>query len=151
MLGNCGLFELVEVRHISNAAVAGTTTITPTSIDMSGYDAIAVIADLGTLTDGAQPVLTMKQGSQSGGGDAANATDPAGNTIATPAFTAASQANGVLMAELIRPSKRYVTPVLTRATQNVVVNCMIALLYRAKKAPVTQGSTVFGAVTGPAA
>src|ERR1043166_376671 len=151
MLSNAGLLEMVEVRHISTRAAAGTTTITPTSIDMKGYDAICVIADFDAVVDGAQPVLKLQQGDQSNGSDAADLKDPAGNTIQTDAVTAATSSNTMLMTEAIRPSKRYVTPVLTRATQNVTVNCLIAILYRAASVPTTQGATVLTAKTAPAA
>ena len=152
MLGNNQLLELVEVRKVHNGASAGQTTITPTPIDMAGFDGIAVLADLGTVTDACVLNLKLQQGDQSGGGDAADILDPAGNVVGTGNITAASDSNKILAVDVVRPTGRYVTPVLARGTQNAVVNTIIALLYRSKEpTPVTQGATIESAVVKPAA
>jgi hypothetical protein len=140
MLGSCGLLELAEVRHVGNAVAAGTSTQTLTSIDMKGYDAITVICDLGTVTDASVLTLKLQTGALSNGSDAADVTG-----ATTGAKTAATSSNTILAVDLIRPSGRYVTPVLTRATQNAAINCFVALLYRTSSSvPLTQGSTVLG-------
>lgn len=139
MLGNNGLLELAEIRHVGNAVSAGTSTQTLTSIDMSGYDAITVACDLGTVTDGSVLNLKLQTGAQSNGSDAADVTGATTGNI-----TASTSSNKILAVDLIRPTGRYVTAVLARGTQNAAINCFVALLYRAKSVPVTQGSTVLG-------
>jgi hypothetical protein len=152
MLGNANLLEIAEIRKIDNGHVAGTTTITPTSIDMSGFDAIAVIADLGTVTDNCVLNLKLQSGAKSDGTDAADMKDPAGNVVGTGNLTAATSSNTMLAVDATRPNQKYVTPVLARGTQNAVINTMLAILYRAKAVlPVAQGTTVLKSVTAPVA
>jgi len=67
-------------------------------------------------------------------------------------FTAAAsdQDNNLLVADVIRPAYRYVFPRLKRGTANAAIDGIIAIQYRTKDLPVTQGSTVFGsALIGP--
>lgn len=149
MLANANLLEIAEVRKIDNGHVAGQTTITPTSIKMDGYDGIAVIVDLGTVTDGCVLNLKLQEGSASNGSDAADLKDPAGNVIGTGNITAATNSNQLLMTDVARPAKEYVTVVFARGTQNAVINTMLAILYRAKQLPVTQGTTVIKSVVAP--
>lgn len=139
MLGSCGLLELAEVRVVGNAVSAGTSTQTLASIDMSGYDAIAVVCSLGTVTDACILNLKLQTGAQSNGSDAADITGATTGNI-----TASSSSNKVLAVDVVRPTGRYVTTVLARGTQNAAINCFLAFLYRAKSVPVTQGSTVLG-------
>jgi hypothetical protein len=118
---------------------------------MLGYDAIQVICDLGTVTDGSVMDLKLQQGAASNGSDAADMKDPAGNVIHA-GFTGATSSNTVIAVDATKPSKRYVTVVFARATQNAVINTMIAILYRSSNAlPVTQGATVLASKFAPAA
>lgn len=120
-----------------NGAVAGTSTLTATTVDMAGYDSICCVVDFGTITDGSVLTLKAQDGTDSGGSGAA---DISGAT--TGAFTGATSSNGQMVLDVQKPGQRYVTFVLTRATQNAVVNSFTAILYNAHSKPTTQPTTV---------
>ncbi|HEY2250914.1 MAG TPA: hypothetical protein VGH74_07620 [Planctomycetaceae bacterium] len=151
MLGNVNLLEIAEIRKIDNGHAAGTTTITPTSIDMSGFDAIAVVVDLGAVTDGSVMDLKLQSGAASNGSDAADMKDAAGNVLHA-GLTGATSSNAMIAVDATRPNQRYVTAVFARGTQNAVINTMIAILYRFRNsAPVAQGATVLASKIAPVA
>lgn len=135
------LFKQAKVMKVSNGAGAGTTAVTGSTIDMAGYNAIMVIADLGTVTDGSLLKLDLQEGAQSGGGDAASVTG-----MATTQVTAATSSNTIIVADATRPQKRYITPVLTRTTQNAVVNTMVAILYQSDNPPITADTSVLASL-----
>jgi hypothetical protein len=121
---------------VKNAVAAGTTTQTTSTVDMAGYDAVTFIAELGTVTDDSVLTLKAQDGTDSGGSGAADITG-----ATTAAFTAATSSNTMIVLDVIAPQARYVTAVLTRATQNAAINCIIAILHRSKSRPVTQSAT----------
>jgi hypothetical protein len=135
------LFKQAKVMKISNGAAAGTSAVTSSTVDMTGYNAIMVIADLGTVTDASVLKLDLQEGAASNGSDAASVTG-----MATAAFTAATSSNTILVADATRPQKRYITAVLTRTTQNAVVNTIIAILYQSDNPPVTADASVLASL-----
>jgi hypothetical protein len=146
-------FKLVKV---SNGAVAGQTAVTGTTFDMTGYNSVLLVADLATVVSGAVLQLTAQDGLQSNGSDAANITATtgpfgvAGATVQTPALTDSGGAtsNKLIALDVIKPQKRFVTPVLTRTTQNVTVNSLWALLYNSDlKALAAQDASVAASAT----
>lgn len=149
MLLSANLLEVAAVRRLSGAVAAGTTTITGTT-KMDGYDGVMFVASLSGIVNGAQPVLTVQQGALANGSDAANLKDPAGNVIQTNAVTlTGAPATGTLVADAVRFSKEYATFSLARATQNVAVDSVYAILYRSKKVPVVLDSTILASVNAP--
>jgi hypothetical protein len=50
--------------------------------------------------------------------------------------------NKIAVVSVVRPGKRYQKCIVNRATQNAVVDGIIAILGQPKAAPVTQGSTI---------
>ena len=132
MLGSTQLLEQCDVRRLQGATAAGTTTVANT-FDMKGYDSALVIVSLSGIVNTAAPVLTLEDGANSGGSDAAAMTDAAGNTIATNAVTlTGTPSTGLLVADVSRPMKRYVTASLARATANVAVDSIVVILYNAQ-------------------
>jgi hypothetical protein len=126
---------------VSNAAAAGVTLITGNTIDMLGFRGIMIIAHLGDNADTAVPELQGFQGDASNGSDAAKLA----GTSDAAAFNATSGDNKILILDIEHPMKRYITPKLERNTANIVVQSIIALLYKARDVPVTQGSDVYAA------
>jgi len=127
----------VVTRHI-NATVAGTTAVNGiAAIDMQGFDGVEFIALIGTLTAG-QVTSLKAQGSADG---STNWTDLTG---AVTANMADGDSNKILRLEVFRPTTfpRYLRAVVNRATQNAVVDGVIAVQYSCKKLPVTQDATV---------
>lgn len=137
---NGQLLEFVKAIKVSNGASAGTTAVNGTAVDMTqdgGYDGIAFLADLGTVADGSVLTLTPQQGEASDGSDAV-----AISGAATSAVTASTSSNKLIQTDTIRPTGTYVRAQLTRTAQNATVNTIIALLYRARKAPVPVDTSV---------
>ncbi len=121
----------------SGNTAAGTGTVTGSTYDMQDFDGVMAIASLYSAVNGSIVGLQIQEGAQSGGGDAAL---PTGGPNATYTFGASPSA-GLVVAETYRPQSRYVTPVLTRTTQNVACGGIILVRYRGRVNPVTQGST----------
>lgn len=127
----------IAIDLANSSATAGTSDVTGTTIDMQDYDGICFIAILNSVVDGSVLQLQVQEGAHSNGDDAAL---PTGGANAQ--FTASTSSNKVLVSEVYRPQKRYVTPVLKRGTQNATLGGIIALRIRGRVRPVTQGSTV---------
>lgn len=136
MIGS--LLKECKIVAISPDVSAGTTDVEPTTIDMSGYRSICIIAYLGDVTATAAPHLKLK----------AADTNTAGTAIAgTSALAAAGASNyddTLMILDVKNVRQRYATPSLARTTANVAVNGIIAILYNARNVPVTQGSDVIG-------
>ena len=163
MSGAFNLSKDVKVVRVQNAAVAGTTNLTGSTVDTIGFDSVMFIYGVGALTSTQVTQLKAQSGSDSGGSGAA---DIAGTK--TTAF-ADADGNKLVVLDLVRcmnsttasstsapsgtdPSAgygggytpfRYVTPVLLRGTANAVVDFGIAILYNQRKRPLaTQDATV---------
>lgn len=121
---------------ISLAPVAaGTTVQNGTAIDMQGWDGVLFVCFFGTITATGVQGLKAQQGAASDGSDGA---DLAGSL----ASVTDAQSNTLAVVDVYRPQERYVRPVVTRATANAVINGVIAIRYKGRKAPVTFSSSV---------
>lgn len=140
-LSKCCAIDLVKTN-----VAAGAADITDAAeVDMAGYDGVVFIALLGTLTAGQVTKLRANGGSVSGThAELVGATTPA---------AADGDSNRVLVVDVHKPLHRYMRPSVLRATQNAVINGIIAIRYHGSKAPVTQAATVAEAliVASPAA
>lgn len=125
-----------EIRRVVNATAAGTSDITGTAVDTQGYDGVAFVVLAGTLTSTQVTSLKAQQSSDDGSAD--DYTDIAGSS--TGPF-ADGDGNKMLILDIHRPRKRYVKPIVDRATANAVIDGVIAILYRAEKTPVPAHST----------
>lgn len=126
----------VLTKRIKNAVVAGTTDQDGTTIDMADYDAVRCIALLGTLTTTHVTKLIALQG------DLANGTDGVAITGADSGVAGDADSNELLILDVIRPVKRYITFRLDRGTANAVLDGMIVEMYKARATPVTADATV---------
>ena len=123
------------ITRVMNAVAAGTNdTQDSTALDMSGWDGVVFIALFGTLSATAVTDIRAQEGATS-----TPATDLAGTKISA---TPGTHDNKALILDIYRPLKRYIRCRVTRATANAVIDGIIAIQYRGKKAPVTQGATV---------
>lgn len=126
------------VRHNAGAA-AGTTTITPTAgIDMQGFNTVAFLVLIGTVTSTGVPSIKLQQSDDDGVAD--GYSDLEGSAFAV------TDADGdeVIAVEVIRPTKRYVKCLVLRTTANVVLDGILAILGGAQSLPVTQPATING-------
>lgn len=132
-------FETKVVR-VSNAVAAGTTAINSDVVDTQGYDGVEFLVPFGAIvTNGVQSVKAQS-GDQS---DLSDAADMSGSSITVED----DDDNKVARVNVIRPLKRYVRCVVSRATQNSTVDAIIAILYKGKKGKEAEDSTVCGATT----
>lgn len=134
------LLDEVKVTRVENSAVAGTSELKTDVLDMSGFDGVVFIAVLGDVTDTSVLTLTPK-------GNTANSDSsptPVAITGASATYTAAASDadNKLMVVDVLRPGYRYVFASLTRTTANAVVDGIIAVQYKCRSVPVTQGSTV---------
>lgn len=137
-----------KITRLKNSVTAGTSDQDGSVLDMSGYDGVLFIAALGDVTD--TSVLELQVF-----GNTASSTSsptPVELTADSATFTAgASNADNLLLVvDVIRPNYRYVFPRLKRGTANAVIDGIIAIQYRGREVPVTQGATVLAsALIGP--
>ena len=116
---------------------AGTSAINSAIIDMAGFEAVQFVIVFGAIVTGAVNSIKVQQDDDSAGGTMEDITGTA-QTIADNAD------DKVFFCDLIRPAKRYVRMVVSRATQNATVGSCLALQYDPHEAPVTQGTNVTG-------
>lgn len=139
------LSKNVKITVVSPAAVAGTTQIDSSVLDMTGFDGVMFIALTGDVTSGSVLTLTVK-------GNTANSTSsPAPVTQkATAAVTAGATDSDsmALMVDVDKLTMRYVFASLTRTTQNAVIGGIIAIQYRGTYMPTTQDVSVIASAFG---
>lgn len=137
------IFE-VEVRQVGDPVAAGTDDTEYTDIiDMAaeGADAVEFVPLIGTIA--ATGTVTCKVQS----GDAANMSDAADVSGLSVAF-GASDDDKICRLNHLKPTKRYCRAAMVRATANVTIQGVVALIYRKKKQPVDNShAQTMGAVT----
>lgn len=132
------LLKDAKIVKAFNGAGAGTSTQTSNTIDVSGFDSVLVLADLGAVVDTSALVLALQDGALANGSDAANISG------ANCSLTGNSSNNVQLALDVQLPQSRYVTATLARGTANATINSITMILYNAKSKPVTQPSTIAG-------
>ena len=127
----------VKNLHSKNAVAAGATDITDaTVIDMANYEGVRFIFAFGAITSGAATSV---------GAAALDTSSPTPGTddLEGSKITVADTADDtIFILDINRPRQRYVRPFVKRATQNAVVNSIIAELYGPRVKPVTKDTTV---------
>jgi len=131
------LHESVDISSNVVATTAGTTPLTGTALDMSGYDGVLFIASFASAADG-NTILIQQSNDSSGSPD--DFSPLAGTSV----VTGTSASNETVWVNVYRPTKRYVKAVLARGT-SAAAAC-IALQYGAKSQPRTNVLT--GTITG---
>lgn len=125
------------VQRVLNAVAAGTTDQTSSAVDMEGFEGCFFIALFGTLTATQVTSIKAQQSSDDGGSDAYS--DLEGTSVGP---LADADSNKALVLDVYRPQKRYLKCVVDRGTANAVIDGVFAIKYGARKAPVSNGSTV---------
>lgn len=125
-----------EIARILNAVAAGTSAQTSSAVDMSGAEGCLFQVAFGTITTGSVVSIKLQQSDDDGSAD--DYTDIAGSAVAV----ADTLSNKVACIFIQRPLKKYLKLVITRTTQNAVIDGVIAIKTNLKKVPATQGSTI---------
>jgi hypothetical protein len=120
----------------SAGAAAGVTEVDGAHVDMEGWDGVMFVFLFGTLTAGQVTTPKVQGGALVGDSDQA---DIAG---ATAAALADGDSGKAVIIDVYRPQKRYVRPVVTRGTQNAVIQAIVAIQYQGRRVP--PGSTAEG-------
>ena len=137
-----GLLKNTKIVRHNNGAAAGTTAITPSAgVDMAGYNSCLFLVAFGTLTATAVPSIKVQQSDDDGVGDGySDLTDKA------YAITDADD-DKIIACEILRPTKRYLKLIVTRATANAVLDGIFAILGNpCAQTPITQttlGNEIF--------
>lgn len=135
----------VKITKVNNAAAAGTTDLDSDRVDMTGFDSVCFVWQLGDVTSGSVIQATAK--SNAADSTTSSTTEATGTQITAGA---SDYDNELIIINMHRPTLRYAYSTLAIDTQNAVVNGCVAYQYNAKDVPVTQGSTVGDATTdGP--
>ena len=124
------LSEGIKLVRLSNAAAAGTTTITGTAA-RAGFNRCFIFAALGDVTDTSVLTLTGKSGNES---DASDAVAISG-AVATFTAGASDADNKELAVDVALNDDDYVTVTLARGTANAVVNGIFAIFYDSRIMP----------------
>jgi len=129
----------VKITRHNNAAAAAASDITPSSgIDMSGFEGCLFIVPFGAITASGVQSIEVHQSSDDGSSDSYTAI--LGSNVAV----ADDDDNQCFYVDVFKPRERYLKCIVNRATQNSVVDGIIALQYGASKKPVTHDSTTVG-------
>lgn len=136
-----------KVVRVLNATAAGTTDVNCTGVDTEGFDSVEFVGLFGALTATQVTALHAQYSDDNGSSDgwsdvAGTSTGPMGD----------DDDNDCLRLEISKPAKRYVRCVVDRATENAVVDGVIAILRGPSKADITEDATVIAAtsLTAPA-
>lgn len=131
------LSKEAKITLHSTAVAAGATAITPSNgIDMAGFDGCIFIVTIGTITAGAVTSIEVHQSSDDGDSDSYTAI--AGTNVAI----ADDEDNKIFYVDVINPRERYLKLIVNRATQNAVLNSIVAIQYKAGNSPVAHDVTV---------
>lgn len=122
------LLEETKVTLCKTAVAAGAADVTDaTVIDMLGYEGVQFHFHFGTITAGA--ATSCKLASLATASPTLGTDDVAGSSVTV----VDTDDDTVVIIDLYRPRLRYVRPGVKRATQNAVVNSIVAVQYGAKK------------------
>jgi len=127
------LYLDAKVVRVMTSQAAGTTALASDSVDMQDFDAVQFIPMFGAITAGAATSVHVAQSS-----DDSTFVDLEGTSI-----TIADDDDGkAAVIDIERPTDRYVRCEIARATENAVVDGVIALVYKCRRQPVDTDASV---------
>ncbi len=136
------LSEETLIKRVMGAVAAGSTDSNSASVNLGAsgnkFHSVTFVALIGTITATAVTGLKLQQSDDDGSGDSW------GDIKDTAVVIADDDDDKAFYVETVRPNKKWIRLVVTRATANAVIVGAIALLYNARKMPVVQ--TVGGGV-----
>jgi len=130
------LSQNVKFTRVMDAVAAGKAANSGDILDMSGFEGVVFVCALGAVTDDSVVTMKAQQDDVNASGGMADLTG------ATVTLTGSTDSNQCLLLDLYRPTKRYVRPVVTTATENAAIDGVIAIQYGARYLPVTQSDGI---------
>lgn len=130
------LSKYAKATRVANAAAAGQTAVNSSSVDMTGFASVEFIVSMGAITTGAVTSAKLQ-----GSNDNAAWADleDTGQTIAADAD------NKAFILDVSHPRHKFLRCVVSRATQDSVVDGILALQYGSDAEPVSHDATIGGA------
>lgn len=133
------LTNIVKTIQVLDAVAAGSSNVTTAAVvDMQGFEGVRFIYSFGAITAGA---VTSVGAATLGTNNPAFGTDDIAGCHQAVADTADDT---VFILDIYKPQLRYIRPWVARATQNAVVNSIVAELYSPTKKPVVADASVTG-------
>jgi hypothetical protein len=134
LLDNIEFVEILAPQSVGSSIDANSDII-----DMLGFDGVAFVTPITDSVDTGIATLNVQQNTlNSGGGMAALS-----GAVATATSASNDDLNGaMLIVDVYRPLERYIRANLTSAVAGIAYGNTIAMKYKGKKLPVTQGTTV---------
>lgn len=133
------LTNQVKTTLCKTAVAAGSSDVTDaTEIDMANWEGVRFIFGFGAITGSAVTSVGATGKATTGG---TPGTDDLAGSKQTVADT---DDDSVFIIDIFQPAQRYIRPFVKRATQNAVVNFIIAEQYGPRKLPVAADATVHG-------
>lgn len=130
-----------KITRVENAAAAGQTAVDSDSVDMANFEGVEFEVLMGSITTGGVQSAKLQQSEDDGDADGWSDIEGTSQTIAD------DDDNQVFVLEVRRPTKRYVRCTVSRATQNSVVDGIVARRYGGRVKPATNGATIGGVET----
>jgi hypothetical protein len=119
--------------------VAGTSdTSTSSAIDTSGFNEVSILLALGAVTNTGVGTYKLQHSNDDAVADPY--ADIAGSAQALLTTTADSYKT--IVTGIYQPQKRYIKVIFTRATANLVVDALYAILSKPIAAPVATDATI---------
>lgn len=131
------LADQVSIDRVKNGVAAGQTNQTSDTVDTQGWDGVLFMILMGAITAGAATSCKARQGALSNMGDAAD-------LLGTAQTIADSDDNKIFYIDVYKPRERYLDVQVLRATQDSVIDGIVAVKYRGRKFPATHGADVTG-------
>lgn len=128
----------VKTSRVMNAVAAGTSAQTSSAVNMAGFNGCRFIAGFGAITSGAETSIKVQQSSDDGSTDAYSDLEGTSITVAD------DHDNKIAIVDIPKPGKQYLKLVVSRATQNAVIDFVLAEQYGATAMPITDSTTVLG-------
>lgn len=139
-----GMLSNVNIVRVS-AGGAGTASTTPTKatiLDMSGYQSVMFVAELGNVLTTAVVSLKAATG---------NVNDTAQLTLLTDFPTGTAGASDYddkcVVLDIPKVNERYIEAQIFHVTADAPFDSILAIQYNPTNAPITQGSTVILSAT----
>ena len=130
-------YEAEVVRVYEADTIVGTTTDTTDVVDMSGYEAVSFVVVAGAI--GAAGLTVTAQQDEN---DAVAFPDPEALAGCQVVFADAGDSDLVGIIDVGKPENRYIRLSMVAGANDCVVDGVLAVCYRARDLPVTQGATV---------
>lgn len=125
------LSKSTKLIKILDGAATNTTTLTSSTIDMAGFEGVRIFGQIATVNAG--NYVKAREGAASNMSDAAD--------LAGTKLVPGTNGNSFDL-DIYKPLKRYIDVQIVRGGATTVTGDVYALLYEARKAPVSQGATI---------